>query len=367
MALDGTETIIEEIRAGRLVVLMDDQDRENEGDLVMAAQMVTPEHVNFMSRYGRGLICLTLMPEDCERLNLRLMSPRGFSYHGTNFTVSIEAARGVTTGISAADRAHTIRTAVDPASGPADLVQPGHLFPLMSHTGGVLLRAGHTEAACDLAKLAGSRPAGVIVEILNEDGSMARQPELEAFAEEHRLKIGTIADLIQFRMQHETSVERVAETQVQTEFGALRLLSYRDRLADNLHLAFVAGTPHPETPTLVRVHLHHPLYDLAGVPAPATGRSLRDSLVRIGAEGGVVVILRNQVSDRELLSCLHSLHSRQSGEAAEPPAAGSDLRTIGLGAQILADIGVRKMRVLSTPRRMHALAGFNLEVVEYVT
>ncbi len=363
MPINSTEEIIREISQGRMVVLMDDQERENEGDLVLAGSFVNAEHVNFMSRHGRGLICLTLLREDCERLGLPLMSQHGFSHHGTNFTVSIDAAREIATGISAADRACTIRTAVDPQSSPADLKQPGHVFPLMAHAGGVLVRAGHTEAGCDLARLAGLLPAAAIVEILNEDGSMARRPQLERFAQRHQLKIGTIADLIHFRMQNETSVKRVGETRLQTRHGEFQLFVYQDSISDKLHLALVHGEIRAEQPTLVRVHLHHPVHDLPGWNGSGS-RTLEQVMRRIAREDGVVVILCNQVSNADLLAHVDLLH-RQEGKEAEQDEV-QELRMIGLGAQILSNLGVHKMRVMSAPKKMHALAGFDLEVVEYV-
>lgn len=365
MRLNTTQELIEDIRQGRMIVLMDDQARENEGDLVLAAAHTTADHVNFMALHGRGLICLTLTEQDCRRLNLPLMSNRGFSYHGTNFTVSIEAASGVTTGISAADRARTICTAVDPRTGPADLHQPGHVFPLMAHPGGVLVRAGHTEAGCDLARLAELHPSAVIVEVLNEDGTMARRPELEAFAAHHRLKIGTIADLIHFRMQHEKTVERVSVAPVTTEYGEFLLYVYKDGVGKDVHIALVSGDIDPGRPVLVRVHLHHPISDLVGLARH--GRTLRETLESIGREGGVAVILCNQVSNTELISyvdVLHRIHDQGAGQDPEPETR--ELRTIGLGAQILVDLGVRRMRVMSSPKKMHALDGFGLEVVEYV-
>lgn len=367
MLLNSTEQLIEDIRAGKIVILMDDEDRENEGDLVLAADCVRPEGVNFMARYGRGLICLTLTREHCKRLNLPLMAGNTYSSHSTNFTVSIEAAAGVTTGISAADRAHTIKTAVAAGARPADLLQPGHVFPLMAHPGGVLARAGHTEAGCDLARLAGLTPAAVIVEILKEDGSMARRPDLEQFAQEHGLRIGTIADLIRYRMETEKSVERVVECELPTEFGNYHLITYRDSLDGNLHFAMVMGHIDAATPTLVRVHLQNPICDLTGSLREDCGWPLRDALRRVAEEGtGAVVILSNQIDPLELI---HQLRAYSDQNGAGLPVKKQnirDLRTIGLGAQILSDVGVRKMRVLSAPKRMHAISGFGLEVIEYV-
>ena len=367
MLLNTTEELIEDIRAGKIVILMDDEDRENEGDLVLAADCVRAEDINFMARYGRGLICLTLTREHCRRLNLPLMAGHTYSSHTTNFTVSIEAAEGVTTGISAADRAHTIKTAVAAGARPSDLAQPGHVFPLMAHPGGVLARAGHTEAGCDLARLASLTPAAVIVEILKEDGSMARRPDLERFAQEHSLKIGTIADLIRYRMETEKSVERVVECELPTEFGNYHLITYRDSLDGNLHFAMVRGRVEASTPVLVRVHVQNPICDLTGSLREDCGWPLRDALRRVAEEGaGVVVILSNQIDPLELIHQLRAYSDQNGAGLSIKKQNIRDLRTIGLGAQILSDVGVRKMRVLSAPKRMHAISGFGLEVISYV-
>ncbi|MBP9602939.1 MAG: 3,4-dihydroxy-2-butanone-4-phosphate synthase [Chromatiaceae bacterium] len=369
MNLNTTEEIIEDLRQGKMVVIMDDEDRENEGDLLLAADRVTPEAVNFMARYGRGLICLTLTKERCERLRLPLMVLDNQAPHSTAFTLSIEAARGVTTGISAADRATTIRAAVASEAQPRDLVHPGHIFPLMAEPGGVLVRAGHTEAGCDLARLAGLEPAAVIVEILNEDGGMARRPDLERFAAAHDLKIGTIADLIHYRVSHEKTVKRECDCELPTEFGTFRILAYRDSIDNDLHLALVRGTIAPERPVLVRVHLQNSLCDLFGTQHPGCGWPLRDVMRQVAKAGeGVIVVLRNRDRVEDLLGRFKALGP--GAPAAEGLAARrqdrSELRTYGIGAQILADIGVRKMRVMSAPRAMHGISGFELEVVEYV-
>jgi 3,4-dihydroxy 2-butanone 4-phosphate synthase/GTP cyclohydrolase II len=363
--LDKIEDIIADIKAGKMVVLMDDADRENEGDLIMGASKVRPEDINFMARYGRGLICLTLTEQRCKQLRLPPMVVKQDDLHKTAFTVSIEAAHGVTTGISAFDRAHTIKTAVKPDAAPADIVMPGHVFPLQAQPGGVLTRAGHTEAGCDLARLAGLEPASVIVEILNEDGTMARRPDLERFARQHGLKLGTIADLIRYRLQNEHSVERVAETNVQTEFGEFHLVSYQDTIANTLHFALVRGDIKANDPTLVRVHVRNMLSDVLGIQHEQFGWPLRSALKRIADEGkGVVVLLRMPESARELVQQVVGL----TKPFAEDHSADSRqvLRTYGLGAQILSDLGVRKMRVLSAPKRMQAISGFGLEVVDYV-
>ncbi len=364
MKLNSVEEILAELAAGRMVVIMDDEDRENEGDLIMAAEKCRPEDINFMARYGRGLICLTLTRERCKQLRLPLMVSETDGNHTTNFTISIEAAEGVTTGISAYDRAHTVRTAVKPDAKAEDLKQPGHIFPLMAQPGGVLTRAGHTEAGCDLARLAGLEPASVIVEILNEDGSMARRPDLEKFAKEHGLKIGTIADLIRYRSEKEKTVQRVAERVVPTEFGEFRCAVYEDRLNKAVHLALVAGEIKPGTPTLVRVHLQNTLGDVVGAQWDQLGWPLRHAMHRIATEGGVLVILRQPEDPGELLKRLQDAGGLQPAEEA---AGAKELRTYGVGAQILLDLGVTRMRVLSQPKKMHGISGFGLEVVEYVT
>ncbi|MBW7931931.1 MAG: 3,4-dihydroxy-2-butanone-4-phosphate synthase, partial [Gammaproteobacteria bacterium] len=302
------QDIISDIRDGRMVIIVDDEDRENEGDLVMAASKVRPEDVNFMARYGRGLICLTLSRNRCQQLRLPLMVSGTDEQHETNFTVSIEAAQGVTTGISAHDRAHTIRVAVAPDACPEDLRQPGHVFPLMAQPGGVLTRAGHTEAGCDLARLAGLEPAAAIVEILNEDGTMARRPQLEAFAREHGLRIGSIADLIRFRLQHEMSVERISEQVVDTEMGRFRLCCYEDHVNRHVHLALVHGELSAGALPLVRVHVQDTIGDVLGVKNPQLGWPLRAAMRRIVAEGnGVVVLLRYPEPPRQLAAALRAL------------------------------------------------------------
>ena len=361
--LHSIPEIIADLKAGKMVILMDDEDRENEGDLLMCADAVRPEDINFMARFGRGLVCLTLTQEKCKALRLPLMVSDNGSGFGTNFTLSIEAAQGVTTGISAHDRAHTVRTAVKTEAKPEDIVQPGHIFPLMAQNGGVLNRAGHTEAGCDLARLAGRTPAAVICEILKDDGTMARRPDLEAFAKEHDLKIGTIADLIRYRLDNEHTVERVAETHVQTEFGEFRLVTYQDTVDNTIHLAMVRGAVSMSKPTLVRVHIRNMLQDVLAVRHGDFSWPVRRALQRVAEEGeGVVVLLRRPESPRELVQQIVGLNRPEEG--AEP--TGPVLRTYGLGAQILSDLGVRKMRVLSSPKKMYGLSGFGLEVVEYV-
>ncbi len=373
MELNSIEEIIDDLRRGRMVVVMDDEDRENEGDLIMAADKITPEAINFMARFGRGLICLTLTREHCEQLRLPLMVGINESSHSTNFTVSIEAAQGVSTGISAKDRATTILAAVKADARPQDLVQPGHIFPLMAQPGGELVRAGHTEAGCDLARLAGRPPAAVIVEILNEDGSMARRPDLEQFAIDHGLKIGTIADLIQYRVRHEKTVERVSSCTMPTEYGEFRLFAYQDSIDSELHLALVLGEIDPREPVLVRVHVQSSLCDLFSTTHDMCGWPLKNAMRQVSEEGsGVIVVLRNHDSTLEIMQRMRALCSKDKEDSVVPgylPVAGDrrkNLRTYGIGAQILSDLEVHKMRVLSAPKSMHGISGFDLEVVEYV-
>jgi 3,4-dihydroxy 2-butanone 4-phosphate synthase/GTP cyclohydrolase II len=361
MAFASIPELLEEIAAGRMVVVLDDEDRENEGDLIMAAEKVRPEDINFMAREARGLVCLALTEPRCRQLGLKPMVGENASPYGTNFTVSIEAAEGVTTGISAHDRARTVQAAVRGDAKPTDLVQPGHVFPLAAQAGGVLSRAGHTEAATDLAGLAGLEPAGVLVEILHDDGSMARRPELEAFAHRHGLKIGTIADLIRHRLQTEKTIERVHEAEVDTEAGPFHLVAYRDRLKRGLHFALVRGAVDDGAPVLTRVHVRNTLSDVLHLRRDDLGLTVTAALRRISEEGrGVLVVLSGEDTAEALLA-------RLQGEqpAADPRAAQNEWRRHGLGAQILADLGVRRLRVLGTPRRMVGLAGFGLDVVAY--
>ncbi|TXF10718.1 3,4-dihydroxy-2-butanone-4-phosphate synthase [Pelomicrobium methylotrophicum] len=360
-AISPIEDIIADIRAGRMVILVDEEERENEGDLVLAAQFVTPEAINFMAKHGRGLICLTLTEERCKQLNLPLMVAANRSQLGTNFTVSIEAATGVTTGISAADRARTVQVAVAPGARPEDLVQPGHIFPLMAQRGGVLVRAGHTEAGCDLAQLAGLTPAAVICEILKDDGSMARLPDLIEFARTHGLKIGTIADLIHYRASTETLVERVLERPLTTMHGQFQLVVYRDKSSGATHLALVKGAIEPDEETLVRVHEPVSIIDLLDVGGTTHSWGLHQALATIAAaRSGVVVLLHRPESSQELLE-----RSRAVGENVRLRAK-YDLRNYGIGAQILRDLGVRRMRLLAIPRKMPSMTGFGLEVTGYL-
>jgi len=366
MTFNAVEELIDDFRAGRMVILVDDEDRENEGDLVIPATAITPETVNFMARYGRGLICLTLTPERCTQLRLWLMVGDNTESRGTKFTVSVDAARGISSGISAADRAATILASVAPDAVPSDLVQPGHVFPLMAEPGGVLTRAGHTEAGCDLARLAGLEPAAVIVEVLNDDGSMARRPELEAFAATHGLKLGTIADLIQYRMLHEKTVLRVGECEMPTEYGEFRLIAFQDKLRCNLHFALVHGQPGADRPTLVRVHVQDSLTDTFGSRREQGQWPLADAMRRVASEGGVVLILRYDEPAGDLVHRINRYAQIDSGIDLPGHERTDDLRTFGVGAQILLDLGIRRMRVLSAPKRLHGLSGFGLEVVEYV-
>ncbi|HQR50015.1 MAG TPA: bifunctional 3,4-dihydroxy-2-butanone-4-phosphate synthase/GTP cyclohydrolase II [Methylophilaceae bacterium] len=357
--ISAVTEIIDEIRHGRMVVLVDEEDRENEGDLVLAAQFVTPEHINFMARHGRGLICLTLTEPRCRQLNLPLMVRDNGARMGTNFTVSIEAAQGVTTGISAADRALTIQAAVARDARAADIVSPGHVFPLMAQNGGVLVRAGHTEAGCDLATLAGLAPAAVICEILKDDGSMARLPDLCEFAEQHSIKIGTIADLIRYRSQTERLVERAAERRVATPYGAMRLVAYYDKTANETHLVLVKGEPGPEQEVLVRVHEPLSVFDLLDGDSQTHSWSVLDAMKVIQqAPCGVMILLRRNEDGQQLVERIQ--------HADEPVRSRQDLRDYGIGSQILLDLGVRKMKLMAVPRKMPSMAGFGLEVTGYM-
>ena len=354
------QEIIAEIRAGRMVVLVDEEDRENEGDLVMAAEFVTPEAINFMVKHARGLVCLPMTEAHCQQLKLPLMVRDNGSPLGTNFTVSIEAASGVTTGISAADRARTIQVAAHKNAQPQDIVQPGHIFPLRAKNGGVLVRAGHTEASCDLAVLAGVTPVAVICEILKDDGEMARLPDLLIFAKQHGLKIGTIADLIQHRSQHEKLVERVARRTVQTAYGALDLLSYVDKTTQHTHLALVKGDIQPQRETLVRVHEPLSVLDFIEHSSFTNSTSVHDALLKISqADSGVLVLLHRDEISADLLA-------RAVATAETHHVAQWDPRSYGIGAQILRDLNVGKMRLMATPRKLPSMAGFGLEVTGYM-
>jgi len=360
LSISRTEEIIADIKAGKMVILVDEEDRENEGDLVFAAEFVTPEAINFMARFARGLICLTLTEERCRQLQLAPMAQENRSSHGTAFTVSIEAATGVSTGISAHDRARTVQAAVAHGARPADVVQPGHVFPIAAEPGGVLVRAGHTEAGCDLTALAGLTPAAVICEIMKDDGSMARLPDLIEFGKVHELKIGTIADLIHFRSQTESLVERVAERDIATAHGSFRMLAYREKLTGATHLALVRGAIDPDTPTLVRVHEPLSMLDLLDTAPGAHSWGVHEALAAIGAaDSGVLVLLNCAESAAQLAE-------RVASEAKPWPAAKSALLTYGIGAQILRDLDVGKMRLMAKPRKMPSMTGWDLGVAEYV-
>jgi 3,4-dihydroxy 2-butanone 4-phosphate synthase/GTP cyclohydrolase II len=365
MSISSTQEIVDELRAGRMVILVDEEDRENEGDLVMAAEHVTPEAINFMIRHARGLVCLTLSEEICDRLELPMMTTRNGTSFGTNFTVSIEAAEGVTTGISAADRARTVQAAVSKDARPDDLVQPGHIFPLRAVKGGVLMRAGHTEAGCDLTEMAGLRPASVICEIIKEDGTMARLPDLLEFAKEHKLKIGTISDLIHYRSQKENLVERVAERMLATEYGEFRLVAFRDKPSGCAHLALVHGEIAREREALVRVHQPVSILDVLEKKATTHSWNLSSAMQAIqAADNGVLVLLNCGETAEQLFAQFASLDAK--GARPLGRAASMDLRTYGIGAQILKDLGVGKMQLLANPRKMPSMAGFDLEVTGYL-
>ena len=361
MTIATTQEIIEDLRQGRMVVLVDAEDRENEGDLVMAADFVTPEAINFMARHARGLICLTLEESRCRQLNLSMMVTDNRALHGTAFTASIEAASGVTSGISAADRARTVQVAVAANAKPDDIVQPGHIFPVMAKTGGVLVRAGHTEAGCDLAKLAGRTPAAVICEIIKDDGEMARLPDLQEFAKLHDLKVGTIADLIRYRSVTETLVEQVSEKNISTPYGPFRLHAFHDKTVDEVHLALTRGDIRPDVPVLTRVHEPFTSLDLFDFDVTRHAYSVTDAMRLIATEGtGVIVLLRGTENAESLLA-------RFTTTADKPKRASKwDPRMYGIGAQILHKLNVRKMRVLAWPKKIPSMAGFDLEVVEYV-
>ena len=367
--LAPTEDIIAELRAGKMVVLVDEEDRENEGDLVLAADHVTAEAVNFMAKHGRGLICLTLTRERCQQLNLPLMVRDNGTSMGTNFTVSIEAATGVTTGISAADRALTIKTAVAPNAKPSDLVQPGHIFPLMAQPGGVLIRSGHTEAGCDLAAMAGCSPTSVICEIMKDDGSMARLPDLLEFAKQHQLKIGSIADLIQYRSQHESIVLREGKREFVTPWGKFEGIIYRDTPSSCVHIALVHGKPSENQETLVRVHEPVTVLDFLDSEVSTHSWPLAKALEQLAAAPAGVAVLLNASgiaapNDEDWLAQFQKLNQAQ-GEVKKPLARKTDFRSYGIGAQILKDLGVGKMRLLANPNPVPSLSGYKLEVTGY--
>ena len=362
MAIAPVPELVAELAAGRMVILVDEEDRENEGDLILAAEHVTPEAINFMAKHGRGLVCLTLTRERCERLRLPPMTTRNGAPHGTAFTVSIEAASGVTTGISAADRARTVRAAVARDAQASDLVQPGHIFPLQAADGGVLMRAGHTEAGCDLAAMAGLTPAAVICEVMNDDGTMARLPDLERFAAEHGLRIGTIAALIEHRSHTESLIERVARRRLATAQGEFDCHVFRDR-SGGVHLALAHGTWEPTDDVLVRVHEPLSVMDLLDAGASTHSWPLPVALATLQQGGRGVAVLLNAGGDAQAL-----LGRLLPGDESSNTAASTmDLRTYGVGAQILRHLGVRRMKLLGAPRRMPSMTGYGLEVTGFVT
>ena len=363
MELNTVEELVEDIRQGKMVILMDDEDRENEGDLVIAAEQVRPEDINFMATHARGLICMTMSRDRADYFGLPPMAHANNAQFSTNFTVSIEAAEGVTTGISAADRAHTIRTAVGRNTRPDEIVQPGHVFPIVAQAGGVLSRAGHTEAGCDLARMSGFEPASVIVEIMNEDGTMARRPDLEIFAKEHGLKIGTIADMIHYRALNEQTVVKQEEHEVETEHGPFKLITYKDTLQGHIHMAYIRGDLATAEAPVVRVQSPDILRDSLGVKVPGSQSwSMQHSLERINEEGvGVLVVLGGPQAD---------LDERLAGFFENRPAPSQSgtgaYLTVGTGSQILRDLGVTKMRLLNPAVKFSAISGFDLEVVEFI-
>jgi len=377
LATSSVEVLIEEVQQGRMVVLMDDEDRENEGDLVMAASLVTAQDINFMAKEGRGLICLTLTEARCQQLDLSVMVSKNKSQNHTNFTYSIEASEGVSTGISAADRAHTIKTAVAPHAKPADIVQPGHVFPIRAVPGGVLRRAGHTEAGCDLMRMAGLDPSAVIVEIMNEDGTMARRNDLELFAAKFNLKLGTIAELIHYRRLHEATVKQVESIQLATRFGDFKAVFYDDLVTKEQHVALVKGDLTAVEAPLVRVHLANFARDLLQILPKTTVKTeeaqiedqwrLSTALEAVQqSEAGVVVLIGRQISSEQL--CIQSKRMASGLERVEPKSDQVEVNyaNIGTGAQILRDLGVSKLKVLSSKMKFSAISGFGLEITEYI-
>ncbi|KGK01057.1 bifunctional 3,4-dihydroxy-2-butanone-4-phosphate synthase/GTP cyclohydrolase II [Thalassotalea sp. ND16A] len=368
MKLNTPQEIIADIALGKMVILMDDEDRENEGDFIMAAEKVTPEAINFMATHGRGLICMPMSREKCEKLDLPLMVDKNDAQFTTNFTVSIEAARGVTTGISAADRATTVLAACDKDADKRSIVQPGHIFPLIAKDGGVLNRAGHTEAGVDLASMAGCEPAAVIVEILNEDGTMARRPDLEIIAKKHDVKMGTIADLIEYRNTTETTITRVSECKLPTQFGEFDLVSFTDTIDGQTHFALTKGEIKADQPTLVRVHLENTFRDLLFSTRDSKNTwPIGHALEKIGKEGGVLVLLGKHESPQQLIQQVEKYDKQDQGIEINEVNKHVGSRNVGVGSQILANLGVHKMRLLSSQTKYHSLSGFGLEIVEYIS
>jgi len=367
MNLNSAQEIIDDIKAGKMVILMDDEDRENEGDLIIAAEHISAEAINFMATHGRGLICLTMTQERCSQLDLPLMVKNNGAAFSTNFTMSIEASKGVTTGISAADRARTVQAAIAKGAVPSDIVQPGHIFPIMAQPGGVLTRAGHTEAGCDLARLAGLEPSSVIVEILNEDGTMARRPDLEVFAKQHDIKIGTIADLIHYRLVTEKTTQCISERTVNTHYGEFTLKTYLDHARDEKHFAMVMGDVSTDDAPLVRVHINRSARDLLAIE-PREGFqswSTHTALEAIAKEGrGVLVLLIYPETAEDMDQNIDEMLNIITDKT--PPASEVVYFQVGTGSQILMDLGISKMRLLSAPFKFSGISGFDLEVVEYV-
>ena len=371
LKLDGITCVLEDFRRGEMVIMVDDEARENEGDLLVAAQCVTAEHINFMAQHGRGLICLTLSEARCAQLELPLMVSRNNARFATNFTVSIEAAHGVTTGISAHDRAKTVAAAVQPNAKPQDIVSPGHIFPIKAQPGGVLTRAGHTEAGSDLARLCGFEPASVICEILKPDGSMARLPDLVEFSRRHAIRIGSIAELIRYRLKNDPTVVRVSESKLRLQQGEFRAFVYRDTMEGGVHLALVRGQITPDKPTPVRVHVHRGLLDVVLQPDSPWSWQLGSVLDTIAAvENGVVIVLSYNQSDAEISRQIGLGAAAKPTQATKPAAADAahpdNLRMLGAGGQILADLKVRKVLALRREKRAHGLSGFGVEIVSYV-
>ncbi len=368
MQINSTIELIEGLGQGKMIILMDDEDRENEGDLVMAADMIRPEHINFMAKNARGLICLTLTRGRCRQLNLPLMVQNNGSKYTTNFTLSIEASMGVTTGISAADRAHTICAAVAPNATPEDIVQPGHVFPVMAREGGVLTRAGHTEAGCDLARLAGFSPTAVIVEIMNDDGTMARRDDLMKFSQQHNMRIGTIADLIHFRSLHEKTITHISRNTLPTRHGIFELHTYQDSITSSIHIALTMGRIAVDHPTPVRVHIVDTLRDLVGAQTAQPKWTIDSAMAYIAAAGKGVLVLLGDNQYSNVLGSIDAFFAagQQSGQSnTESTTAGAYL-TVGTGSQILRDLGVGKMRLLSQEMKFSAISGFDLEIEEYI-
>ena len=362
----SVEEIVADLRIGKMVIIVDDEERENEGDLLMAADKVTPEDIYFMAKYGRGLICLTLTQSRCNLLRLPLMATQNTGLEETNFTVSIEASEGVTTGISAHDRARTVRVATAPGAQPSDIKQPGHIFPLMAKPGGVLTRAGHTEAGCDFTRLAGLSPAAVIVEILNDDGTMARRPDLIEFSKRHDIKIGTIADLIRYRVSNEQSIERINEQEIETEFGKFKLLTFEDHINRDVHFALVKGNINDQSNPLVRVHVENSLRDSIGIDHQSLGWPMKSALKQLSnEENAILVALCYSSQPKDFIGMVKAIQTEETIDK-ETQAESSVLRTYGTGSQILRDIGVKSMRVLSEPKKMQAISGFDLQITEYV-